>query len=169
MIAQQTTRGLLKALQAHSVGGESASESASGGGGRGHRAEGEHVAFVRGAAAAASARCEARSLQALLEPATLCAAYLVRVGSPNPNPNPDPDPNPDPNPPTPTPTPAPTRCAAYRQRAAWQLLYVRRALGAAAAAGGAPIAAWNDACPDIVRCSESYCFDALVRHSRAAS
>jgi len=130
MIAQQTTRGLLKALQAHSVGGEATAPAAGGGGAQGKLVEGEHQAFVRGAAAAATVRCEASTLEALLEPATLCAAY--------------------------------------RQRAAWQLLYVRRALGAAAAAGAAPIAAWNGACPDIVRCSESYCFDALVRHFCAA-
>ena len=78
MIAQQTTRGLLKALQA-----AAASASARPG-------EGEHEAFVRLAADSATMRCGACALPDLLSADALCAAY--------------------------------------RQRAAWQLLYVRRRL-----------------------------------------
>jgi acyl-CoA oxidase len=54
--------------------------------------------------------------------------------------------------------------AAFRQRAAYTLLYVRDKLAQVQAGGVSPVAAWNLCCPDIIRASEAHCFYVLVRN-----
>ena len=65
MIAQQTTRGLLKALAAVVAGGAVPG--------------GAHGAFVAEAVACAATTCAARRLEELSTPEALCAAFQQRA------------------------------------------------------------------------------------------
>ena len=53
---------------------------------------------------------------------------------------------------------------AYRQRAAYTLLYVEKKLREAQDRGINPDDAWNQCCPDIIRASEAHCFYVVVRN-----
>ncbi|CAK9057637.1 A chain [Durusdinium trenchii] len=112
MIAQQTTRGLLKLLSS------SASATFK------NAWEGDHSAYLN-STAAMSAQCRAETSKDFLSMEIQCEAYC--------------------------------------QRSAWVLSELQAQLQRAQAAGAAPVDAWNECCPDVIRASEAHCFYVLVR------
>jgi len=145
MIAQQTARGLLKALNAAklardgkaqrrpSIGGTvqvasiSAKALSSEGSQEGDASE---TAYLSDALGAASACCKATCSEDFLQPSL--------------------------------------QLEAYRQRTAWLVLDTQRKLADAELQGVDSVEAWNSICPDAIRLSEAHCMHVLLRNFDAA-